>query len=165
MAEQMRSRGANVVSAMVPPLPAFDEPFDVVVMNNVMEHMDTMTDALETARSVREVLKPDGRFAICSPDYVNWRWHFYNCDFSHNYVTSRRRLEQMLVNAGYETTASCHLSGPLQGLSCFLLTPLVAMMPFGWLNAALPGNRVFYKGYKLQLTFLRRVLIVGYKRA
>ncbi|MFH1717649.1 MAG: class I SAM-dependent methyltransferase [Planctomycetota bacterium] len=163
MAEALHRKGANVISAMVPPLPALDKEFDVVVMVNVMEHMSSMQDALQITQEIRDALKPKGRLVICSPDYLNWRANFFNCDFSHNYVTTRRRLEQLLLNTDFQNIKSCHLCGPITGLPCLLITALVSRLPFGLLNALLPENRLFYKLYKIQLTFSRKILISGEK--
>ncbi len=165
MAESLQARGAHVVRAMAPPLPALDRQFDTVVMINVMEHMNDVRDALAITGQIRDVLKPKGKFVICSPDYLNWRRNFFNCDFSHNYVTTRRRLEQLLVNCGFGNIRSCHLSGPVSGLLCFLLSALVSRLPLGLLNAAFPDSKLFYKLYKGQLTFLRKVLIVGERQS
>ncbi len=164
MAESLQARGAHVVRAMAPPLPALDRQFDTVVMINVMEHMNDVRDALAITGQIRDVLKPKGRFVICSPDYLNWRRNFFNCDFSHNYVTTRRRLEQLLVNCGFGNIRSCHLSGPMSGPLCFLLSAMISHLPFGFLNAAFPDSKLFYKLYKGQLTFLRKVLVVGEKQ-
>jgi len=161
MAESLESRGASVVRAMVPPLPELDRKFDIAVMINVMEHMNGTADALQITEQIRDVLKPSGKFVICSPDYLNWRRNFFNCDFSHGYVTTRRRLDQLLVNGGFGNVRSCHLCGPMSGVLCWLLTPLVGLLPFGVLNAMFPNSKLFYKLYKAQLTFSRKVLIVG----
>jgi hypothetical protein len=132
-------------------------------MINVMEHTNSMQDALQVAQQIRGVLKPKGKLVICSPDYLNWRLNFFNCDFSHNYVTTRRRLSQLLINAGFEDIKSCYLSGPLTGFICFLVTALISRLPFGLFNALFPDNKVISKLYKIQLTFLRKVLILGEK--
>lgn len=163
MAASLEKRGTAVICAMVPPLPAVDKEFDVVVMINVMEHMNSMQDALQIARQIRGVLKPKGKLVICSPDYLNWRLNFFNCDFSHNYVTTRRRLNQLLVNAGFKNIKSYYLSGPFSGFVCFLVSALVSRLPFRIFNAIFPDNKVFYKLYKIQLTFLRKVLILARK--
>lgn len=163
MAESLQKKGAGVIMAMVPPLPVLEREFDAVVMINVMEHMNSTQDALAITRQIRQVLKPGGKFVICSPDYLNWRGNFFNCDFSHAYVTTRRRLDQLLVNGGFGVKRSCHLCGPISGLLCFILTPVVCRLPFGFLNAIFPNSKVFYKLYKAQLTFSRKVLIVGEK--
>jgi len=165
MAESLENRGANVVRAIVPPLPALDKTFDVVIMTNVMEHMNSMENALQITQQIRDVLKPEGKFVICSPDYLNWRQNFFNCDFSHNYVTTRRRLKQLLINGGFDNIKSCYLCGPITGLFGFLVTALVSRLPFGLLNALFTDNKILYKLYKIQLTFSRKVLILARKHS
>lgn len=161
LAESLHSRGANVVCARVPPLPALDRKFDLVVMVNVMEHMNGLEQALDTASQVRAVLNPGGKFLIHSPDYLSWRLHFFNCDFSHNYVTTCRRLDQLLVNAGYRDIQSRYMSGPFVGPAAVFLSAFVSRMPFGALEALFPRCRLCARLYKLQLTFSRRVLILA----
>ncbi len=163
MAASLKEKGAEVICAMVPPLPEIDGTFDVVVMIHVMEHMSSMQDALRTTQQISQILKPKGKLVICSPDYLNLRHNFFNCDFSHNYVTTRRRLTELLVSAGFNNIKSCYLSGPLTGFMCFLVSAFVSRLPFGFLNALFPDNGVFRKLYKLQLTFSRTVLILGEK--
>jgi SAM-dependent methyltransferase len=164
LAESLRQKGAHVVCARVPPLPALDGTFDLVVMVNVMEHMNGLEQALDTACQVRRVLNPGGKFLIHSPDYLSWRGHFFNCDFSHNYVTTRRRLDQLLVNAGYEDIKSGYMSGPFQGAAAVIVSAFASRMPFGALEALRPRCPVCSRLYKLQLTFSRRILILGHNR-
>jgi SAM-dependent methyltransferase len=164
MAESLEKRGAGVICAMVPPLPEMDRQFDFAVMINVMEHMNSMKDALQITQQIRGVLKPRGKFVICSPDYLNYRHNFFNCDFSHSYVTTRRRLNQLLVSGGFNNIRSCFLSGPISGVSGFLISAIVSRMPFGFLNGVFPNSKVFHKLYKMQLTLSRKVLILGEKQ-
>lgn len=164
LAEALRHRGAKVICARVPPLPALDRKFDLVAMVNVMEHMSSLEQALDTATQIRQVLKPGGKFLIHAPDYLSWRGHFFNCDFSHNYVTTRRRLDQLLVNAGYSGIRSGYMSGPFRGTAAVLVAALASHLPFGALEALSPGCPVCSRLYKLQLTFSRRILILGHNR-
>ena len=164
LAESLRSRGAKVVCAKVPPLPVLDRTFDLVVMVNVMEHMNGLEQALDTACQVRAVLKAGGKFLIHCPDYLSWRLHYFNCDFSHNYVTTRRRLDQLLVNAGYADIRSGYMSGPFRGAAAVILSAFASRMPFGALEALFPHGSWCRRLYKLQLTFSRRVLILGHNR-
>jgi SAM-dependent methyltransferase len=161
LAESLRSRGVNVVCAKVPPLPALDRKFDLAVMVNVMEHMNGLEQALGISCQIRRVLNPGGKFLIHCPDYLSWRLHFFNCDFSHNYVTSRRRLDQLLVNAGYEDIRSRYMSGPFIGVGAVILSAFASRMPFGALEAMFARCPVCSRLYKLQLTLSRRVLILG----
>ncbi len=164
MAESLEKRGASVIYAMVPPLPEMDRQFDFAVMINVMEHMNSMKDALQITQQIREVLKPKGKFVICSPDYLNYRHNFFNCDFSHSYVTTRRRLKQLLVSGGFGNIKSCYLSGPISGVTGMLISTIISRMPFGFLNGAFPNSKIYHKLYKMQLTLSRKVLILGEKQ-
>jgi SAM-dependent methyltransferase len=164
LAESLRHKGAHVICARVPPLPALDRKFDLAVMVNVMEHMSSLEQALDIACQIRRVLNPGGKFLIHAPDYLSWRGQFFNCDFSHNYVTTRRRLDQLLVNAGYSDIRSGYMSGPFRGAAAVLVSAVASRMPFGALEALSPGCPICSRLYKLQLTFSRRVLIVGRNR-
>jgi SAM-dependent methyltransferase len=161
MADSLRSRGAEVAEARVPPLPPLNRKFDFVVMINVMEHMNDMRDALQLAQQIREHLAPGGRLVVCSPDYLNLRAHFFNCDFSHNYVTTQRRLAQLFISAGYGGTRSSYVAGPFSGAVAVLVAAFAARLPFGMFHAWFPGSRLFSKLYKVQLSLSRKVLIVG----
>ena len=164
MAQALEKRGVNVLRNVVPPIPVLEQSFDVVVMTNVMEHMDTITAALRLSRDIFQLLNPGGRFVICSPDYVNWRHHFFQEDFSHNYVTTWRRLQGLLISAGFESIDGGYQSGPFRGTMCFVISALAALLPFGCLDAVFLKNKLLHKLYKLQITFLRKVLIAGIKR-
>jgi len=161
MAESLRGRGAEVIQAKVPPLPPMERKFDYVVMNNVLEHMNGMPEALLISQQIRERLVPGGRFVVCSPDYLNMRRHFFNCDFSHGYVTTQRRLSQLLISAGYGEMKSGYVAGPFQGVAAVVVSVVAVHLPFGTLLSWWPKSRLLGKLYKLQLTLCRKVLIVS----
>jgi SAM-dependent methyltransferase len=164
MATALQQRGINVTRSIIPPIPPMERTFDVVVMNSVMEHMDTMTAALEVSGGVLELLNPGGRFVIYVPDYANWRHHFFIGDFSHNYITTWRRMEGLLMSAGFGDIQARYQSLVFTGMPCYLISALASLMPFGLLDAMFPKSKILYKLYKLQIAFLRRVLVVGVKR-
>lgn len=163
MADNLQKRGINVMRNVVPPIPEMGQTFDVVVMNSVMEHMDTMMVALGLAKEVYGLLNPGGRFVIYAPDYSNWRHHFFIGDFSHNYITTWRRLEGLLISAGFEDIKGRYQSIIFTGALGYLISALASWLPFGWFDAMFPKSRLLHKLYKLQITFLRRVLILGKK--
>lgn len=161
MAASLEQRGAEVLRERVPPLPKLEGRFDAVVMIHLVEHLNTMQEALALTTQVKDVLGPKGRVLVCSPDFLNWGRHFFNCDFSHNYVTTERRLRQLLLNAGFRHVRSRYLAGPLAGWPAVLVSGLAAHLPFGLLNALWPDCRLAYKLYKMQLTCLRAVAVCG----
>ncbi|MBP8302711.1 MAG: class I SAM-dependent methyltransferase [Phycisphaerae bacterium] len=161
MAASLEQRGAEVIRERVPPLPRLEGRFDAVVMIHLVEHLNSMQEALALTTQVKAVLAPEGKVLVCSPDFLNWRKHFFNCDFSHNYVTTERRLHQLLLNGGFRHVRSRTLAGPLAGCPAVLVSGLAALLPFGLLNALLPDSRAAYKLYKMQLTCLRAVAVCG----
>jgi SAM-dependent methyltransferase len=165
MADALEKRGVKVLRNIVPPMPQIEKNFDVVVMIDVMEHMDNMTTALEVAKQVYKMLSQGGRFVIYSPDYVNWKYHFFLSDFTHNYVTTWRRLQGLLISAGFDHIEGIYQSNHYRGVMCLLISALASWLPFGYLTAMFPNSKLLRKLYKLQTPFLRRVLVRGEKTA
>jgi SAM-dependent methyltransferase len=163
MAGALEQKGITVWRAVVPPMPPTEQQFDVVVMISVMEHMDSMAAALELTKQVHALLKPGGRFVIYCPDYLNWRHRFFQSDFSHNYITTRLRLEGLLLSAGFKEVDSYYRNMYFTGFMSILTSAFAAMLPFAQLNAILPKNRLILKLWKMQMSLLRRTLTVGKK--
>lgn len=164
MARLLEDKGVKVVRALVPPIPDLGQSFDAVVMNSVMEHMDTVTQALELTKQVYQLLNPQGQFIIASPDCLNLRHHFFHGDFSHNYVTTWRRLRSLMINAGFTEIRGTYHSGPFTGVVSFPISAIAVRMPFGILAAMFPKNRLCRKLYKLEQVFLRRAIVIGTKK-
>ena len=163
MADELEKRGAKVLRTLVPPLPEMQRNFDLIVMSSVLEHMDTMNMALTLSKQVYKILNPNGKFVIYCPDYINWKHHFFLTDFSHNYVTTWRRVDGLLTSAGFENIKGTYTSGPLKGFVSILTSCIARLLPFGQLHVLSPKNKIIKKLYKLQVSFLRGILISGQK--
>jgi cyclopropane fatty-acyl-phospholipid synthase-like methyltransferase len=163
MAQSLEKQGAKVIKSFVPPIPDMPVKFNTVVMIDVLEHLDNMTSALEVAKDVYNLLEKNGKFLICSPDYLNFGKYFYLIDFSHNYLTSHRRLHQLLLNVGFKKISGYYHSGPLTGLSCFIVSFLASCLPFARLGLVFPDNKLLQRAFNAQITLLRRVVVIGQK--
>ena len=163
MAESLQRRGAKVIRSIVPPLPALPVRFNAVVLIHVLEHMDTMTAALDVVRGANSLLENGGKLLICSPDFLTLGKYFFLGDFSHNYVTSYRRLQQLLISAGFKKISGYYTSGPFTGILCFIVSSLARYLPVIWLGSAFPDNKIILKAYEAQITFLRNIVITGQK--
>ena len=103
VAEPLQDRGIAVHLGYVPPLPAgIDGDFGVCVMLHVIEHMPGPGVAAELIDALRQRLRPTGVLAIACPDYGAWGSRFYDCDYTHSYPMTRRRLRQLLQDQGME---------------------------------------------------------------
>jgi ubiquinone/menaquinone biosynthesis C-methylase UbiE len=163
MAESLEKRGVKIIRSTVPPIPALPVKFNAVVMIHVLEHMDTMTAALDTARGINGLLENGGKFLICSPDFLGIGKYFFLGDFSHNYVTSYRRLHQLLISAGFKKISGYYTSGPFTGLPGFIISFLARCLPFVWLGSLIPDNKIILKAYEAQITFLRNIVVIAEK--
>ena len=102
LANLLRGKGLTVIESWTPPMPLPDRATDVVYADQVLEHMTGIDAArLFTAEALR-ALRPDGIFFVVVPDYLKERTFFWDVDYTHNFVTTERRVRQLLVDGGFE---------------------------------------------------------------
>lgn len=107
----LREEGIEVLQSFVPPMPAeAGEGYDLVLMEHFIEHMDSPASARALVDSICQSLSPSGLIIIVSPDFLAHRSNFWDCDYTHSFVTTAERLRQLLLDskykiryAGYET--------------------------------------------------------------
>jgi SAM-dependent methyltransferase len=105
MAERLKSDGYAVTVSTVPPLPP-GESRSVIVIQHVLEHMRGVDEALHLLRECAERLKPGGLLIVCGPDITIMKDDFFDCDYTHAFPTSARRLRQIFHDAGLTVLAS-----------------------------------------------------------
>ena len=102
LAAALRAKGLEVIESWAPPILADDESTDVVYADQVLEHMSGIDAARElTAESLR-VLRSGGVFFVVVPDYLKEKTFFWDVDYTHNFVTTERRVRQLLYDGGFE---------------------------------------------------------------
>ena len=121
LAEALRARGLDVIEAWAPPIPLPDASCNVVYADQVLEHMSGIDAAREFVAEARRVLKADGILFLVVPDYVKEREFFWDVDYTHNFVTTERRVRQLLFDAGFETEATVASIGAATGFMRELL--------------------------------------------
>ena len=159
MRDRLLAKKITVRDYSIPQLLEEEGSHDAIVIINVFEHLDSAKEAQAFIADARRVLRPDGILCIGSPDYLHWRQDFFNCDFSHNYVTTVRRTLQIFHNYGFRTEGYFYYSAFLTGLLATFASHLARLALF-----FSPSNGIDKKLYKLKLTFLRRFLIIGRKQ-
>jgi hypothetical protein len=123
-AERLRSSGFDVVTAALPPAPP-GPPVATVWMSHVLEHARDPGEALAMVRAAASRLAPGGRLVVIGPDVAYWREQFHAIDWSHGYPTERRRVGQLLSEAGLEVEVS---RGHVAGTSSRWLVPLLGAL-------------------------------------
>jgi SAM-dependent methyltransferase len=133
----LRAAGFDVRAGAVPPFPEGGAA-QVVWMSHVLEHALDHRHAMAMVRSAFERLDPGGALVVIGPDVLAWGTEFWNCDWSHGYPTSRRRVEQLMAEAGFVRVASrSHVATLDQPVLVPLLALLFRMVPYRLIDAIL----------------------------
>ena len=98
----LTTKGLKVIRSWAPPIPVPDTSVDVVYADQVLEHMSGIDAAREFTSEARRALRPGGVFFVVVPDYLKERTFFWDVDYTHNFVTTERRVTQLLVDGGFE---------------------------------------------------------------
>ena len=61
-------------------------------------------------------LRPGGVLFVVVPDYLKERAFFWDIDYTHNFVTTERRVRQLLYDGGFEIAATVRSIGAATGL-------------------------------------------------
>jgi len=76
-----------------------DDTIDVVFISNVLEHLESKAEIIQTLREVRRVLRPDGIVMILQPN-IRFLHRAYWDFFDHNIPLSDRSLVEALSLVG-----------------------------------------------------------------
>ena len=132
LAETLRAEGLDIAQAFTPPIPAGDSSADVVYADQVLEHMSGIEAARQFVAEARRVLRPAGVFFVVVPDYLKERGFFWDIDYTHNFITTERRVRQLLYDGGFEIAQIVRSIGLAEG-------PARDVLAAGALLANLPG--------------------------
>lgn len=124
LAQALRDRGVDVTEAWVPPFPVADASCDVLYADQVLEHMSGIDGARAFVSEILRVLRPGGVALIVVPDYLKERTFFWDVDYTHNFVTTERRVRQLLGDHGLQVEAMVRAIGAATGVARDLLAGL-----------------------------------------
>jgi SAM-dependent methyltransferase len=102
LVEVLKMKGLRVIESWTPPIPIPDASADVVYADQVLEHMSGIDAARQFTAEALRALKPGGVFFVVVPDYLKERTFFWDVDYTHNFVTTERRVRQLFNDTGFE---------------------------------------------------------------
>jgi SAM-dependent methyltransferase len=88
---------------------------DVVYADQVLEHMSGIDAARQFVEEARRVLRRSGVFFVVVPDYLKERAFFWDIDYTHNFITTERRVRQLLYDGGFEVNRVVRSIGAATG--------------------------------------------------
>ncbi len=101
--------GFEVHPAVLPEMPLLNASFDALFAAHVIEHMEGLSQALRFLETCKQLLlRGDAKYLVLLyPDILRCGHLFWH-DYTHSFVTSRGRIEQMLHDEGWEICRSGH---------------------------------------------------------
>lgn len=100
--EVLRKKELTVIESWTPPIPIADASADVVYADQVLEHMSGIDAARQFTAEAFRALRPGGLFFVVVPDYLKERTFFWDVDYTHNFVTTERRVRQLFNDNGFD---------------------------------------------------------------
>jgi SAM-dependent methyltransferase len=102
LVDVLRKKGLTVIESWTPPIPIADTSADVVYADQVLEHMSGIDAARHFTAEAFRALRPGGIFFVVVPDYLKERTFFWDVDYTHNFVTTERRVRQLFNDNGFD---------------------------------------------------------------
>jgi SAM-dependent methyltransferase len=102
LVDVLRKKGLTVIESWTPPIPLSDASADVIYADQVLEHMSGIDAARHFTAEAHRALRPGGVFFVVVPDYLKERTFFWDVDYTHNFVTTERRIRQLFNDGGFE---------------------------------------------------------------
>ena len=78
--------------------------------------MSGIDAAREFVAEARRMLRPKGVLFVVVPDYLKEREFFWDIDYTHNFVTTERRVRQLLYDGGFDIARVVRSIGAATGL-------------------------------------------------
>jgi SAM-dependent methyltransferase len=102
LVDVLKKKGLAVIESWTPPIPIPNAVADVVYADQVLEHMSGIEAARHFTSEAHRALRPGGVFFVVVPDYLKERTFFWDVDYTHNFVTTERRVKQLFNDNGFE---------------------------------------------------------------
>ncbi len=168
--KELRTKGINLLAAFVPPIPLRDKSCDLVYACTMMEHLPTHVEAVQFVVEIGRVLKDEKYLCIVVPNYNTLKNLFFDLDYSHSYITTKRRITKLLQDNGFQIVERQHVIGFFWVRTTFLFNVIrhtvnILMIPFHW---ALTTWIFEYLGlerllWMIRKTFYEHLIIVSKK--
>ena len=113
---QLEQEGFGMVCGRVPPIPVSGKRFDLIYNAHLMEHLSGSDMVYQLLADCHRLLETGGVLATLVPDAEAMGMEFWNCDYTHTYLTTERRLTQALADAGFRLLASNRFNGHYTGV-------------------------------------------------
>lgn len=163
LADSLIKKGLKVYQQSAPPLPHADNSQEMVVLSNVLEHMDGLFQSQQLLRECHRVLRNTGQLLIVCPDIRDWKSTFYEADYTHQFPTSPLAIKQLLQDEQFEIVRFSFIYGSLKWFPGWFLRKLSQFFIF--MIGPVSGFSVplRWKSTRLDTLFARNQVILARK--
>ena len=129
--DQMKSEGFPVYQSDMPIFPKVAEDYKVIFASHFIEHLDNYKQALTFLENAREGLKNQGggTLILLFPDIEKIGPYFFQ-DYTHSFVTSKKRIEDMLFDTDYKIVKSGRYTVCFFGVTSSIISFSGRFFPF-----------------------------------
>jgi len=96
------ARDLNIISEPIPSIQLEEQSVDMVYSYDVVEHLQSYSDAIKFFEESSRVLKPNGKIVVIAPNVETLGKLFYLYEYQHSFYTTIDRVETMLKETGFE---------------------------------------------------------------
>ncbi|MDA1091844.1 MAG: methyltransferase domain-containing protein [Acidobacteria bacterium] len=165
LANELRAKGLDVTLAWAPPIVATDASCDVVYADQVLEHMSGIDAARHFVAETLRALRPGGVCFIVVPDYLKERTFFWDVDYTHNFVTTERRMRQLLCDGGFDVERVVRSIGVATGPARDLLAAGALLVNIPGLDALSRYTRTEEALFRIRKNLFETLTFVARKPA
>jgi ubiquinone/menaquinone biosynthesis C-methylase UbiE len=90
-----------------------NKKFDVIFVGYVIEHMNNGIELYNTIENLKRMLNKDGIVVLLFPDCMKLGMEFYNIDYTHMFPTTKRNVNQVVIDNGMYVDKSIDINGIL----------------------------------------------------
>lgn len=163
LATTLRQQGLDVTRAWAPPIVAPDASCDVLYADQVLEHMSGIDAARELVSEAHRALRPHGVLFIVVPDYLKERTFFWDVDYTHNFVTTERRVRQLFYDGGFEIERVVRSIGNATGPARDVLAAAALLANLPGLDALSRYTRTEDFLFRVRKNLFETITVVGRK--
>jgi 2-polyprenyl-3-methyl-5-hydroxy-6-metoxy-1,4-benzoquinol methylase len=99
--KELKRQGFLVFNKKAPPI-QLNSTFDVIFMNQVIEHMQDRSEVLQLFKECKIKLNKNGILIISTPDIRYFKEDFFACDYTHQFPFSLYSLKQVFVDFDFK---------------------------------------------------------------
>lgn len=90
-----------------------DKKFDIIFIGYVIEHLSSGLELFEALSNVKSLLNDNGILVLQFPDSMKLGMEFYNIDYTHSFPTTKRNVNQALLDNSMYVKKAINLRGIL----------------------------------------------------